>query len=497
MTLLELRNISRVFPGTVALKEFSARWEGGRIHALIGRNGAGKSTLVNILTGALPPTSGTILLDDVPLHFRSPADARRAGIAAVYQELSLLPDLDVVENVHLGRLPVRKGALPGRVDWKAAERHTRALLDRLHISLPLHTPIRHLSVARQQLVEIVKAMGSAPRVLLCDEPTSALSYQEASCVFALLRTLADEGVLVVYITHRLQEIRSFADTVTALRDGLSAGTTPSAEATPERMVTMMFGEDVRFTRMVDHLPSPSVVLEVRGLTRKQGFSDVSFSLHAGEVLGIAGLMGSGRTELLRALAGADTPDAGDLVIHGQPCVPQSPAQMKRFGVVMTPENRKDDGLVTLLSTRINISLASLDRLAPHAITSRRREQECVTRMQKELDIALTDSESPVSSLSGGNQQKVVLGKWLATDPQVMLLDEPTRGIDLKAKAQMFQTVLRLSRQGMGILIVSSELEELLLLCHRLLFMQHGRITGSADAGSTSLETLLARCMESS
>jgi len=497
VTTLELRNISRVFPGTVALQDFSARWEGGKIHALIGRNGAGKSTLVNILTGALAPTAGTVLLNGNPCTFRSPADARRAGIAAVYQELSLLPDLDVIENVHLGRLPVRKGILPGRIDWKAAERDTRDLLDRLRISLPLHTPVRHLSVAQQQLVEIAKAMGSSPGVLLCDEPTSALSHQEAQCVFALLKTLAIDGALVIYITHRLQEIRSLADTVTALRDGVSNGTIPSSAATPERMVTMMFGEDVRFSRMIDHPPLPSPVLEVRGLTRLPAFSDVSFSLHAGEVIGIAGLMGSGRTELLRTLAGADPPDAGEVVINGRVCVPRSPAQMIRCGMVMTPENRKDHGLLTLMSTRANMTLPSLDRLASHAVTSRRREQQVVARMQQELDIALADPEAPVSALSGGNQQKVVLGKWLATDPRVMLLDEPTRGIDIKAKAQMFQTILRLSRQGIGLLVVSSELEELLLLCHRLLFMQHGRITGSADAGSMRLETLLARCMESS
>jgi len=494
---LELQNISRVFPGTVALQDFSVRWEGGKIHALIGRNGAGKSTLVNILTGALAPTTGTMLLNDTPCTLRSPADARRTGIAAVYQELSLLPDLNVIENILLGRLPVRKGMLPGRIDWKAAERTTRELLARLNISLPLHTPVRHLSVARQQLVEIAKAMASSPGVLLCDEPTSALSHQEARCVFELLRTLADHGALIIYITHRLQEIRTLADTVTALRDGVSTGTVPSAAATPERMVAMMFGEDVRFSRMIDHSPLPTTVLEVRGLTRHSAFSDVSFTLRAGEVIGIAGLMGSGRTELLRSLAGADPPDTGDVVINGRICVPRSPAQMMHCGMVMTPENRKDHGLLTLLSTRANMTLPSLDRLAPHAITNRTREEQVVARMQRELDIALADPEAPVSALSGGNQQKVVLGKWLATDPRVMLLDEPTRGIDIKAKAQMFQTVVRLSREGMGLLVVSSELEELLLLCHRILFMQHGRITGSADAGSMCLETLLARCMESS
>ncbi len=224
---------------------------------------------------------------------------------------------------------------------------------------------------------------------------------------------------------------------------------------------------------------------------------MTFSLHAGELLGIAGLMGSGRTELLRTLAGADAADAGVMVIDGSVCTPRTPAQMKRLGIVMTPENRKDHGLVALMNTRTNISLASLDRLAPYAITSRRREDEVVTRMKRELHLSVPNPESPVSSLSGGNQQKVVLGKWLATAPRVLLLDEPTRGIDLKTKVQIFQTILRLSRQGMGIVIVSSEFEELLLLCHRLMFMRHGRITGSTDAGSVRVEDLLARCMESS
>ncbi len=271
MTSLELQGNIQVFSQALsALKDFTVHWEGGKIHALIGRNGAGKSTLVRILTGALSPTTGTITPEwQIPRRFRSPVDAHRVGIAAVCQELSLLPDVNVVENVLLGHLPVRRGIIPGRIDWQAAQQRTRDLLDRLHVSLPLGVPIRHLSVAQQQLVEIVKAMGSSPDVLLLDEPTSALSYTEAQSVFSLLRTLADNGVLIIYITHRLQEIRPLADTVTALRDGVSGGTVLSEEATPGRMVTMMFGENIRFTRMVEHSPTSSVVLEVRGLTHRR------------------------------------------------------------------------------------------------------------------------------------------------------------------------------------------------------------------------------------
>ena len=359
MTSLELQQVAKTYPGTIALKDFTVRWTGGQIHALIGRNGAGKSTLIKILTGALSPTSGIIRINGEPVTFRSPADARRAGIAAVYQELSLLPELSIAENIHLGRLPRKKGFIPRLVDWKEASVRTQALFERLNLSLSPETKVGSLPVAQQQLVEIAKAMSGDPSILLLDEPTSALSYAEAECVFALLRTLAARGVLILYITHRLGELRQLAGTITALRDGVCGGSFPAAEVTPAQMVGMMFGEDVTLTRMLDHRPETRIVLQVRGLSRPPAFKDVSFEVHEGEILGIAGLMGSGRTELLRAIAGADrsTERRGDCGRHSPS--PVRPGDHEAARLVMTPENRKEHGLVTQLSTRANLCLADL------------------------------------------------------------------------------------------------------------------------------------------
>jgi ribose transport system ATP-binding protein len=494
-TLLELDAVRKVYPGTVALDGVSVHWEGGNVHALIGRNGAGKSTLVNILTGAVQPTTGTVRLNGRSVSFISPADARRAGVAAVHQELSLVPELSVAENILLGALPRRTGLFRTFIDWKETTLRARTVLEKLGLSLDTHIAAGRLPVARQQLVEIAKAMASNPSVLILDEPTSALSRQEADRVATLVRTLAAQGVLVVYITHRLQEIGRIADTVTAIRDGKSSGTLPSHEVTPERIVTMMFGEQLRFIRTTDHPAGTEPLLQVRDLSHPPAFVNVSLTLHRAEILGIAGLMGSGRTELLRAIAGADPPTGGDLVVEGHTVRPVSPAQMKRLGVAMTPENRKEHGLVGILSTRENICLASLDRVPRFGFTTRGREAPRVAHAVQTMDMTVSDPELPVWSLSGGNQQKVVLGKWLNTAPGVLLLDEPTRGIDLRAKMQIFQIMTRLSREGIGILVVSSEIEELLDICHRILILKNGRLTGTVDAGSIQLDQLFAACLQ--
>lgn len=492
---LELDGIRKTFPGTTALDGVTVRWDGGKVHALIGRNGAGKSTLVNIVTGALAPTSGSIRLNGTAVSFRSPVDAQRAGIAAVHQELSLIPELSVAENILLGRLPQKPGMIPGRVDWTRTHRHAEELLSRLDVRIDHTATVGSLPVAQQQLIEIAKAMADEPSILLLDEPTSALSHQEAARVFTLLRTLAERGVLIIYITHRLQEIGFVADTVTALRDGVSTPSIPIADATPESIVTMMFGENIRFSRMVDGPAGTTPVMEVRSLSGEGSFHDVSFTLHKGEILGIAGLLGSGRTELLRAIAGADIPGSGELLIDGESVHPRSPEQMKRMGVVLTPENRKDQGLVQMLAVRANICLASLERSALHGFITRARETRVARAAIHDLDIAVPDLEFPVSSLSGGNQQKVVLAKWLNTHPRIMLFDEPTRGIDLRAKLQIFQLITRLSTQGISSVVVSSELEELMDICHRILIMKNGRITGSFDPATSPLDELFGVCMQ--
>jgi ribose transport system ATP-binding protein len=492
---LELNSIRKTFPGTTALDGVSLRWEGGKIHALIGRNGAGKSTLVNILTGAFSPNSGTIQVNGREVSFRSPADARASGIAAVHQELSLIPALSVAENIFLGHLPLKAGILPGHVHWQQVRHKARELLSSLHVEIDPNAQAGSLPVAQQQLVEIAKAMADEPAVLLLDEPTSALSHNETDHVFALLRILAQRGVLLIYITHRLHEIGRIADTVTALRDGVATGTIPIGEASPEAIVTMMFGHDIRFSRMVDHLPGDEALLDVHSFRRNTALNDISFTLHTGEILGIAGVLGSGRTTLLRAIAGVDPPHEGTLIIDGQSVRPSSPAQMKRLGVVLTPENRKDQGLVQMLSVRANMCLASLDRIGFHGMTTARREQRVVENLVRDLVITVGDTESPVSSLSGGNQQKVVLGKWLNTKPRVILFDEPTRGIDLQSKSEIFRLINRLSAQGIASIVVSSELEELMYICHRILIMNSGRITGTVDPAHTSLDELFGLCIQ--
>lgn len=483
--------LRKEYPGTVALKDISVTFDGGRVHALLGKNGAGKSTLVKILAGAIQPTSGTIFVNNTPIVFRSPREALNHGIATVHQELSIIPELTVAENILLGRLP--KGGI-GLIDWPATTQRSETLLRDLGMEINVHAKAGTLGIAQQQMVEIAKAMSYSPAVLLLDEPTSALAHHETERLFALLKVLASRGVVLLYITHRLEEIHKVADTVTVLRNGELVGTVSTADATPAAVVQMMFGEVVQKTRPPEVLARLEPVLQVRGFCRHDAFENVSFTLMAGEILGIAGVLGSGRTELLRALFGADPHDSGTVKLKGTLISPSSPAQMKQLGVVLAPENRKQEGLIQILSTRANVCLASLTRIATLGFTAAARERLIAARSVKELNVAVPSLEATVSTLSGGNQQKVVIAKWLNTQPRVILLDEPTRGIDIQAKQQMFQIIWDLSSRGISSIVVSSELEELMEVCHRILIMKHGRMVGELLPHQSTLEQLFALCM---
>jgi len=491
---LETIALRKEYPGTLALNDVSVRFDGGRIHALIGKNGAGKSTFVKILAGAIRPTSGDIRINGRPVEFSSPREALRQGIATVHQELSLVPELTLAENIMLGRLPTRKGTGGMLVDWDATHALAEKVLATLNVRLDVRLPARAMGVAHQQVVEIARAMSYNPHVLLLDEPTSALARGEADRLFALLKDLASRGVIILYITHRLQEIPAIADTVTALRNGRLVSTIPVGEATAEHMARMMFGDVVRAHRPADVDPGEDILLEVRGLTSPGKFSNVSFTVRRGEIVGIAGLLGSGRTELLRAIAGADPPAEGDILLRGRVVRPDSPARMKSLGVVLAPENRKEEGLIQILSCRENLVMAALHTVTRRGLTTRSRERTAVASLVKSLGIDMPDVEAPVSVLSGGNQQKVVLGKWLLAGASVILLDEPTRGIDVQAKQQVFDIVWSLSRRGIATVVVSSELEELPDLCHRILLMRHGALTGELRASDVSVEQLLAYCL---
>ena len=492
---LQTRDIRKVYPGTVALKDVSIGFEGGQVHALIGKNGAGKSTLVKIISGAVQPTSGAILVDGREVQVRSPRDAFREGIATVYQELSLVPELTVGENILFGRLPKRRRSRGIVVDWNEVFKQASTLLDSMQVDLDVRKKVSQSGVAQQQVVEIAKAMSFDPSVLVLDEPTSALAHHEVQNLFRLIRGLAKKGVAVVYITHRLQELEEIADTVSVLRDGNLIGTIGIEEATPETIAQMMFGEVVQKARPAGLEVQREPVLQVQHLTIKGKLHDIGLTLYKGEVLGIAGMLGSGRTELLRAIFGSDTIDRGEIVVGDRVITNPRPARMKKLGLGLTPESRKEEGLIPLLTVRDNVCLASLGRISLKGLILKGRQRAVADKTVEELRIAVSDIEQTVSLLSGGNQQKVVVGNWLNTDPLIMLFDEPTRGIDVQAKQQVFQIIWDLSKRGISSILVSSELEELIEVCHRILIMQNGRIVDEVVADGLRVETLLELSMK--
>lgn len=488
--LLEIKNITKVFPGTVALDDFSVKFEAGKVHAFLGKNGSGKSTLIKIIAGAQPPTSGEILLDGKKLVLKNPQDAFDKGIATVYQELSLIPGLSIAENIFFGRLP-KKGPF---IDYNKANQDAAKLLEELEINISPKVKVSSLNIWQRQLIEIAKAMSNNPHVLLLDEPTSALAQHETEMLFKLVRALKEKGVIILYITHKLQELWSIADTVTVLRDGKFIGREELADLTKEKVIKMMFG-DIETKTIPEELKcQDEVVLEVEGLTRKDAFCDVSFKLRKGEVLGIAGLLGSGRSELLRAIFGSDKYDSGKVLVSNKPLKKGSPNAGKQAGLAMTSENRKEEGLIQIHSVRENLVLASLKKVCSNGVFSKKKERSLVDKQVDGLQIKIANAEVPVSSLSGGNQQKVVVGNWLNTDPKVILLDEPSKGIDVNAKQQIFDIVWEQSRHGIASIIVSSELEELIQTCHRVLIMSDGMIRGELLPSEVTVEELYTKCM---
>jgi ribose transport system ATP-binding protein len=492
--VLSLENLRKVYPGTVAVKDLTARFEGGKVHAVIGKNGSGKSTTIKMISGAVPPTHGSMRLRGQLLELTSPRDAMDKGIATVYQELSLVPGLTVAENLLLGRLPHTSGRIT-RIDWRETEAQANQMLSRLGIHLDLQAKVKYLSVGQQQLVEIAKAVGSDPDVLILDEPTSALARHEVDQLFDVIRNLRNAGITILYISHRLQELPRIADTVSVLRDGELVGRIGIEEAIPDRIVSMMFGEVTHRARSEAPRMSEKTVLRVEGLSREDWFENVTFSVHEGEVLGLAGMLGSGRTELLRSVFGADPFRSGTVMIGDEVLDHTDPETMKRLGVAFTPENRATEGLILKHSIQENLTRASMRRTSRRGVRDKGAELSLADLQVENLDIRLSSLGDPVSTLSGGNQQKVVIGNWLANQPRLILFDEPSRGIDVNAKQQIFELIWDLSRHGIASLFVSTELEELLDVCDRIIVLRDGRIQASVFPARTSLEQLYALCME--
>lgn len=494
---LEFTAVSKAYGPTLALSRFSHDFAPGKVHALMGKNGSGKSTLVKILAGVVQPSEGTLRVGGKPASFASPHDAFASGVVTVHQELSLVPSLSIGENIFLGRLPMTRRLGVRVVDWARMHREAAALLHEMGLDLDTHQEVSTLSVGQQQVIEIAKAMSFRPAILLLDEPTSALATREVDLLFTLVRRLRERGVTILYITHRMNELFQIADTCTVLRDGVFAGSIDMTQATPDRIVEMMFGETAKAKRptrrAIDRSGPP--LLDVQGLTRHGVFDDISFQVHPGEILGIAGLLGAGRTEVLRAVFGADPVDARTVTVAGRGYQRPGLQAMKQAGLGYTPENRKEAGLVQILSTHDNLCLASLGRISQAGIVSRAGEQGFVDRQIKDLAIKVPDPMLPVSSLSGGNQQKVVIGKWMNTAPKVMFFDEPSRGVDVQAKRQIFDIIWQKASEGLGAVFVSTELEEVLEVADRILVMRQGRIVAEVDPTEITLNDLYAICMK--
>jgi rhamnose transport system ATP-binding protein len=485
--LLVLEHAAKSFGSVKALEDGSVELHAGEAHALIGENGAGKSTLVKILAGVHRPDSGRLLLEGRELHLANPAAARDAGTAVIYQEPTLFPDLSVAENIFMGRQPLSGGR---RIDTGELRRQTGALMERLGVPLDPNRPARGLSIADQQIVEIAKALSFEARVIVMDEPTAALSGAEVERLFSVARTLQEHGAAVLFISHRLDEVFALCRRVTIMRDGRHVFSGPLQGLTNNDLVSRMVGRELEAMYPKQPATRGEVALSVRRLTREGVFTDVSFDVHHGEIVGLAGLVGAGRSEVARAAFGIDRRDAGQVTVEGRDLPPASPTAAMAAGMGFVPEDRREQGLVMDLSIARNASLASLRRLKRGLLIRAADEQRLAADWATRLRLKFARLSDPVSVLSGGNQQKVVLAKWLARRPTVLVVDEPTRGIDVGTKAEVHRLLSDLAGQGVAVLMISSELPEILGMADRVLVMHEGRLTAELSRDEASEQTVM-------
>ncbi|MCC6314831.1 MAG: sugar ABC transporter ATP-binding protein [Thermomicrobiales bacterium] len=474
-----MRAISKQFPGVKALGSVDLIAHAGEIHALVGENGAGKSTLMKVLSGAIQKDAGEVLVDGEHVSIRSPQDARARGIGIVYQEFSLVPALTVAENILLGRFPNHGGV----VDRVAMERQARAALGELGVEIPLAARAGSLSIAQQQLVEIAKALAAEPKLLVLDEPSAVLGGADLDHLFTVLARLRERGISIIYISHRLEEVFRLADTVTVMRDGRVVETLPIGQLNQAGLVRRMVGRELEGA-LVDHFGEPDGdLLRVEEVRRAGVLEPISLRVRRGEIVGLAGLRGAGRTELARCIFGAD-PREGEVAVGGRVVPPGSPAAAIASGIGFVTEDRKAEGLILNLSVRENIGLAGLRQLASLIFIRRDDERRRVRSLIEQLQVRAAGPDVAAGALSGGNQQKVVLAKWLHTEAQVLLLDEPTRGVDVGAKREIYRLIRHIADRGAAVLMISSELPEVIGVCDRILVMHEGRLAGELPTGAT-------------
>ncbi len=484
--LLQMQGIGKEFPGVKALEGVHLSVRAGQVHALLGENGAGKSTLIKILSGAYTRDEGEILFEGQPVDIRTPADAERLGISTIYQEFNLTQHMTIAENIFLGHLPKKAG----RVDWSTVRRRSRELLDSLDVGLDVDMLTGSLTVAQQQMVEIAKALNRNTRVLIMDEPSAVLGERDIERLFDVVRRLQASGIGIVYISHRLKEIFELADEVTVLKDGRYVDTRRVADVTMDDLVRLMVGRD-----LVDVFPKRrtkpgEVVLEVSGLAQPKLARDVSFSVRSGEIVSLAGITGSGRTEVARVIFGADKATSGQMRLGGQPYRPRSPRDAINHGVALVNEDRKKEGLLLKLQVFFNITVSGLDRLARYRVLRLKEEKSLVAKWIESLRIKTPGQNFMVVNMSGGNQQKVVLARWLSLGIKVFIMDEPTRGIDVGSKAEIYQIMSDLAEQGVAIIMISSELPEVLGMSDRVIVMREGRTVKEINRAEATEELVM-------
>jgi ABC-type sugar transport system ATPase subunit len=476
--VLAARGITKRFGGLTALDGVSFDLRAGEVHALCGENGAGKSTLIRILAGVHAPDAGEVLVDGKPVHMRTPEDARRLGLRFIYQELNLVPKFDTLENITLG---MSKQTRAGTIDWSRTRQKIDSVLEQVGIDFPLRTPVEKLSVAKQWLVSIARALVEEARLICMDEPTASLSLEESERLFTLVEDLSSRGVSILYVSHRLEEIVQLCDRVTVFKDGERVATLSGQEITKSRLIRLIAGHDIIAIEpppALAHVGRP--VLSVRNLRNMPVVKGVTFEVRAGEVVGLAGLVGSGRTEVANLIFGVDKPDSGQMLLDGKPLKPSHPRDAINRGIGLVPEERRSQGLVFNRGVGFNLNITALKdlRAIPGIpLVSRARTKVRSDSLIRTLGIKTRNWQSLVSELSGGNQQKVVIGKWLTRRPQLLILDEPTKGVDVGARAEIYHIIRELADGGAGVLVISSENEELVALCNRVIVMVEGRVSG--------------------
>lgn len=486
--ILTLKNITKEFPGVKALDDVTINIERGTIHGLVGENGSGKSTLIKVLAGIYQPNKGEIILDGKPCRFNSPIEARRAGISVVHQEIKLAEPLSVAENMFLGNVQLKNGL----VDWKGMRRRAREIVEDLGMDIDINAQVSSLTVAKKQIVEIMHAINNNSRILIMDEPSAVLTDRELEVMFRIVKQLRDEGITIIYISHRLDEIFGLCSNVSVLRDGCHIDTIPVASVDRQGLINMMVGREMgqEYPKEVGNVGG--TILEVKNLSRGI-LQDISFEVKSGEVFGISGLVGAGRTELARAILGIDKPESGEVYVRGKKVHYRTFADAIRDGLGLIPEDRKLQGLVQIMSVKRNTTLVNMKRVLRAGVISSSLEEKLSKEYADKLHVVTPSMETEVQYLSGGNQQKVVIAKWLFQNSEILFLDEPTRGIDVGAKAEIYRLINRMAKEGKTIIMISSEMPELLGMCDRIMVMHEGHKMGELNAAEATQAKIMALC----